>query len=115
MAYSYKPLHWEGLGHAFVNIQMFLDYDREGVRLPDYSPSRSTATAARSSPTTAALPWATTPCRTPTSPTPKRCYEVGQTVARILKDSPYRVCMYASGGWSHGFLVEENDYLWPRH
>jgi hypothetical protein len=21
--------------------------------------------------------------------------------------------MYASGGWSHGFLVEKNHYLWP--
>jgi hypothetical protein len=20
MSYAYKPLHWEGLGHAFVNI-----------------------------------------------------------------------------------------------
>ena len=27
-------LHWEGLGHAFVNIQMYLDYDRQGFDFP---------------------------------------------------------------------------------
>jgi len=30
-----------------------------------------------------------------------------------LKDSPYRVVIYGSGGWSHGFLTEKNDFLWP--
>ena len=34
MSYAYKPLHWEGLGHAFVNIQMYLDYDRKGFDFP---------------------------------------------------------------------------------
>ena len=34
MSYAYKPLHWEGLGHAFVNIQMYLDYDRKGFDYP---------------------------------------------------------------------------------
>jgi hypothetical protein len=34
MAYAYRPLHWEGLGHAFVNIQMYLDYDRQGFDMP---------------------------------------------------------------------------------
>jgi hypothetical protein len=38
---------------------------------------------------------------------------VGQITARILKESPWRVVMYASGGWSHGFLVEKNHCLWP--
>lgn len=30
-----------------------------------------------------------------------------------VKESPYRVVLYASGGWSHGFLVEKNHCLWP--
>jgi hypothetical protein len=34
MPYAYRPLHWEGLGHAFVNIQMYLDYDRTGFDVP---------------------------------------------------------------------------------
>jgi hypothetical protein len=38
---------------------------------------------------------------------------VGQITARILKQSPYRTVLYASGGWSHGFLVEKNHCLWP--
>jgi hypothetical protein len=49
----------------------------------------------------------------PISPTPRRCFELGRITARILKDSPWRVVMYASGGWSHGFLVEKHHCLWP--
>ncbi len=49
----------------------------------------------------------------PISPTPRRCFEVGRIMARILADSPWRVVMYASGGWSHGFLVEKHHCLWP--
>jgi hypothetical protein len=34
MLYAYKSLYLEGLGHAFVNIQMYLDYDRKGFDIP---------------------------------------------------------------------------------
>jgi hypothetical protein len=30
-----------------------------------------------------------------------------------LKDSPYRLVIYGSGGCSHGFLTEKNDFPWP--
>ena len=33
VAYSYKPLH-RGLGHAFVNSILYLDWDRRGFPLP---------------------------------------------------------------------------------
>ena len=112
MAYSYKPLHWEGLGHAFVNIQMFLDYDRQGFDYP-VIPIQVNCYGSKVIQNHGGAPLGNGAPADPPGPTPKRCYEVGRKVAQILKDSPYRVCMYASGGWSHGFLVEENDYLWP--
>jgi len=34
IAYSYKPLHQQGLGHAFVNTLLYLDYDRKGFDYP---------------------------------------------------------------------------------
>ena len=46
-------------------------------------------------------------------PSPKRCMEVGATVARVLQDSPYRVALVASSSWSHAFLTAKNNYLWP--
>jgi hypothetical protein len=111
MSYAYKPLHWEGLGHAFVNIQMYLDYDRKGFDFP-IVPVQVNSYGSKIIRNRRAINGAgqePDPC----SPTPKRCFEVGQITARILKDSPWRVVMYASGGWSHGFLVEKNHCLWP--
>ena len=34
MAYAYKPLHGDGLGHAFANTLLFLDLDRQGFNYP---------------------------------------------------------------------------------
>jgi hypothetical protein len=30
MAYAYKPLHVDGLAHAFTNTLLYLDWDRRG-------------------------------------------------------------------------------------
>ena len=34
VAYAYKPLHEPGLGHAFLNTLLYLDYDRKGFDYP---------------------------------------------------------------------------------
>src|SRR5262245_62146754 len=34
MAYAYRPLHFPGLAHAFLNTILFLDYDRRGFPYP---------------------------------------------------------------------------------
>jgi hypothetical protein len=111
MAYAYKPLHWKGLGHAFVNIQMYLDYDRKGFDYP-IIPIQVNSYGSKIIRNRRAINGAGQE-PDPPSPSPKRCFEVGQIAARILKDSPYRAVLYASGGWSHGFLVEKNHCLWP--
>ena len=34
VAYAYKPLHYPGLPHAFINAVLYLDYDRKGFPYP---------------------------------------------------------------------------------
>ena len=36
---------------------------------------------------------------------------MGAATARILAESPYRVALLASSGWSHAFLTAKNNYL----
>ena len=112
MSYAYKPLHWEGLGHAFVNIQMYLDYDRKGFDYP-IIPIQVNCYGSRVIRNRGGIGGDPSMEPDPPSPSPKRCFQVGQAVARILKDSPYRTVIFGSGGWSHGFLTEKNDFLWP--
>ena len=111
MAYSYKPLHQDGLGHAFANTLLYLDVDRKGFSTPivpvavncygssviryqggfkEYSEDLD-----------------------PPSPSPRRCFEMGQATARVLRDSPWRVVVMASSSWSHAFLTSKNGWIYP--
>jgi hypothetical protein len=90
---------------------MYLDYDRQGFDVP-IVPVQVNAYGSKIIRNRRAINGAGQE-PDPSSPTPRRCFEVGQITARLLKDSPWRVVMYASGGWSHGFLVEKHHCLWP--
>src|SRR5262249_28929931 len=37
----------------------------------------------------------------------------GAAVARALAKSPWRVALIASSSWSHAFLTERNNWLYP--
>ena len=112
MAYAYKPLHEKaGLGHAFANTILFLDVDRKGFNYPilpmavncygsNVVRMRGGADVFEDEPD-------------PPSPTPTRCFEVGQATVRALLDSPYRVVLMASSSWSHAFLTEKNGFVYP--
>jgi hypothetical protein len=111
MAYAYRPLHEDGLGHAFANTLLFLDLDRRGFDYPvlpvavncygrDVIRNRGGATRYSDEPD-------------PPSPSPRRCFELGQATARILRDSPWRVVLMASSSWSHAFLTEKHHWLYP--
>ena len=112
MAYAYKPLHETGgLGHAFLNTLLFLDYDRQGFEYPvlpvavncygsKVIQNRGGSTQYEEEPD-------------PPGPSPRRCMEVGAATARVLRDSPWRVALVASSSWSHAFLTEKNHWLWP--
>lgn len=112
MAYAYKPLHETGgLGHAFLNTLLYLDYDRQGFDYPVLPvavncygsrviQNRGGSTQYEEEPD-------------PPGPSPRRCMEVGAATARVLRDSPWRVALVASSSWSHAFLTEKNHWLWP--
>jgi hypothetical protein len=49
----------------------------------------------------------------PPGPNPRRCFDIGGAIARLLADSPWRVALIASSSWSHAFLTPKNHFLYP--
>ncbi len=115
IAYAYRPLH-HPLGHAFLNAVLFLDYDRRGFDYP-LLPFQVNCYGRRVVAQKGGLPDLSRPLREedldPPSPTPRRCFELGAAVARILAQSPWRVVLMASSSWSHAFLTAKNHWLYP--
>jgi hypothetical protein len=114
-AYSYKPLH-HPLGHAFTNAIMYLDYGRKGFSYP-IIPFAVNCYGRRVIAQRGGMPAfdrvvADTDLDPP-APTPRRLFDLGAATARILAESPYRVALLASSGWSHAFLTAKNYFLYP--
>ncbi len=116
MAYSYKPLHEPGLGHAFINTLLFLDYDRKGFQYPvipfALNCYGSSVIRNRGGAITQKVNGKEMGADPP-GPSPKRCMQVGAAAARAMIDSPWRVALIASSSWSHAFLTAKNHWLWP--
>ena len=114
-AYAYKPLH-HPLGHAFTNAIMYLDYHRRGF---DYAivPVAINCYGRRVLAQRGGLPVFDRVIDDadldPPAPTPRRLFDLGAATARVLSESPWRVALLASSGWSHAFLTAKNNYLWP--
>ena len=111
MAYAYRPLHEDGLGHAFANTLLFLDNDRQGFDYPVLPVAVNCYGSNVIRMRGGATEYSDVP--DPPSPTPRRCFEVGQATARIIKDSPWRVVLMASSSWSHAFLTPKNYWIYP--
>ncbi|HCP24045.1 MAG: extradiol ring-cleavage dioxygenase [SAR202 cluster bacterium] len=116
VAYSYKPLHEPGLGHAFLNTLLYLDYDRKGFDYPVipfsvncYGSSiiRNRGGAITQQKDGVDLPF------DPPGPSPARCMEIGAATARAFANSPWKVALVASSSWSHAFLTPKNYWLYP--
>jgi len=120
VAYAYKPLHIDGLAHAFTNTLLYLDWDRQGFPWPvvPFAINCYGDTLIHAKGGMAALfqpPPDASVVRDPPSPQPWRCMDVGKAVADIFAQSPWRVAVIASSSWSHCFLSPTNGYLWPDH
>jgi hypothetical protein len=114
-AYSYKPLH-HALGHAFTNAIHYLDYDRTGFDYPIIPISincygRHVICQKGGLPRFGDLPGITD--LDPPAPTPSRLFDLGAATVRALRDSPWRVALVASSGWSHAFLTAKTNFLHP--
>ncbi|TWS96170.1 extradiol ring-cleavage dioxygenase [Reyranella sp. CPCC 100927] len=114
VAYAYKPLHHPGMAHAFLNAVLYLDYDRRGFPYPVVPFSINCYGRQVISYRGFISQWADRgrPLDPP-SPSPRRCFDIGAAVARICRDSPWRVALLASSSWSHAFLVDKTWRMQP--
>ena len=116
MSYAYKPLHYNGLAHAFLNTVLFLDYDRKGFPYPvipvQVNCYGRRVIAQHGGRASLANPKAEGDLDPP-SPSPKRCMEMGAATARVMQESPWRVALIASSSWSHAFLTDKLYQLHP--
>jgi hypothetical protein len=116
VSYAYRMRFENGLPHAFINTVLYLDYDRNGFPYPvvpfHVNCYGSSVIAKRGS--TAHLTGEADPTLVdPPGPNPRRCFDIGAAMARIVSESPYRVALVASSSWSHAFLTPKNHYLYP--
>ncbi len=111
VAYAYRPLHGDGVAHAFANTLLYMDLDRRGFDYPVLPVTvncygrdviRNRGGGSRH-----------TKEADPPAPSPRRCFELGRATARIFRESPWRVVLMASSSWSHAFLTERTHFLYP--
>jgi hypothetical protein len=113
VAYAYTTRHERGLAHSFANTIVYLDYDRhgEGFAYPvipfhvNCYGNEIMQTAAGQDEGMLEL--------SPPSPSPRRCFAIGQATARYFADSPWRVALIGSSSWSHGSLTPKHGRLYP--
>ena len=82
LSYAYKPLHHH-LGHAFLNTLLYLDYDRQGLRIRRAFPGELLR-AARHLQRGGVVGWGSLPTEDeldPPSPAPWRCFDLGAATA----------------------------------
>lgn len=104
-----------GLAHSFSQTLLFLDYDRQGF---DYSivPFHVNCYGSHLMQSQGGMAHVTggeSGDPAPPAPTPRRCFDLGRAVARILRESPWRVVLMGSSSWSHAFLTKKNYWLYP--
>jgi hypothetical protein len=112
--YAYRPRHEKGLAHSFMQTLLFLDYDRQGFDVPvvPFHVNCYGSSVIRSRGGAAHLASESTE-PDPPGPVPSRCFELGRAVARIAHESPRRIVLMGSSSWSHAFLTEKHDWLYP--
>jgi hypothetical protein len=113
ITYAYQPRH-VGLGHAFINPILFMG---GGAPLPwpvvpfSVNCYGRIVVAQRGAPRplseTVDLDF------DPPAPPPWRCFDLGAEVARIARESPWRIALIASSSWSHAFFTRKNYFVYP--
>ena len=109
IAYAYRPLHDDGLAHAFLNTVLFLDHRRTGFPWPMIAMPINCYGSRVISARGQWKPFGEEGRPDPPSPSPRRLMELGAAVARWFRGSSLRVSLVASSSWSHAFLT---DHTW---
>jgi hypothetical protein len=115
MAYAYEPNN-KPLSHSFLNSVLYLDQDRSGFRwplVPFHVNCYGDLVICQKGDAVGYSEVVAPEDLDPPAPAPWRCFDLGAACARAIRDSPYRVAIIASSGWSHAFLVRENYNLFP--
>lgn len=123
IAYSYEFLNQKHLTHAFANALVFLDWDQKGWSYPIVPISVNCygtgvvqtrggmAQLFDTRPEPEKDPYLDTPG--PAGPTPRSCFELGETLRSVFDELDGRYVIMASSGWSHAFLTEKHFWLYP--
>lgn len=111
--YSYIPLHHPSLPHAFLNAILYLDYERRGFKYPVVPFSVNCYGRRVVSYKGFISRFGEQRDLDPPSPSPSHLMKLGAAVARVLRDSPWRVALVASSSWSHAFLCDKTWRLRP--
>ncbi|MBS42453.1 MAG: extradiol ring-cleavage dioxygenase [Nocardioides sp.] len=117
-AYSYRKREETHFPHAFANTQIFLDWDHVGKEFP--YPMVPVAVncygehvIARRGGIARFAEIQKGEVLDPPGPSPKRCFELGRSIARSIRESGKRVALVASSSWSHAFLYDKGWHLRP--
>jgi hypothetical protein len=114
VSYSYQTD--QELSHAFVKTALYLDWDRRGVSFPMVPVALNCYGTLLTLTSGGRVPISVLRGEgdfDPVAPSPRRCFELGATIARVLLKTDYRVALVASSSWSHGFLTAKHSYLFP--
>lgn len=114
MAYMLETRHRAGLAHSFNNTVLYLDYDNHGDTWSyPIIPFHVNCYGSDLMKTAAGMVGEGLDVLSPPAPTPRRCFDIGASIARYFKDTPYRVAMIGSSSWSHGSLTKKHGRLYP--
>ena len=114
MAYLLETRHHSGLAHSFNNTVLYLDYDHHGEGWPyPVIPFHVNCYGSDLMKTAAGMVGEGQDVLSPPAPTPRRCFDIGRSVAAFFKQSPWRVALIGSSSWSHGSLTKKHGRLYP--
>ncbi len=113
VAYAYKPLHYPGLTHAFINALLFLDYERSGLDYPVIPLAVNCYGRAVVSRKGYIGRFADETEPDPPSPSPRRLMDVGAALADVIANRSERIALVASSSWSHAFLCDKTWRIRP--